>query len=66
MITLLIIILILLIIANVLCFLTARSVKKTLNYYKRKPSAKLVKISREYREMLDYKLSPDYEKVKSC
>jgi hypothetical protein len=31
-----------------------------------KPSAKVLQMNKEFRELLDYKLSADYEKVKSC
>lgn len=59
------ILILVLFLAAVACCLTARSVKRTLNPVKRKPSAKILKMQREYQEMLDYKLSIDYAKTKS-
>jgi hypothetical protein len=51
--------------ACVVCYLTARSVKRTLSPVNKKPSAKILKMQREYRELIDYKLDMEYTKTKT-
>jgi hypothetical protein len=41
-------------------------VRSSRKIYGKKPSAKVLQMNKEFRELLDYKLSADYEKVKSC
>jgi hypothetical protein len=41
-------------------------VRSSRKIYGKKPSAKVLQMNKEFRELLDYKLSADYEKIKSC
>jgi hypothetical protein len=41
-------------------------IRSSRKVYGKKPSAKVLQMNKEFRELLDYKLSADYEKVKSC
>jgi hypothetical protein len=40
-------------------------VRSSRKLYGKKPSAKVIKMNREFREMLDFKLDMDYQKTKS-
>jgi hypothetical protein len=40
-------------------------VRSSRKLYGKKPSAKIIEMNREFREMLDYKLSQEYVKTKS-
>jgi hypothetical protein len=41
-------------------------VRSSRKIYGKRPSAKVLQMNKEFRELLDYKLSADYEKIKSC